>query len=130
MVMEDNEQPPAPSTEASAPRVEERPLWEFSRDEHRVLIITFVGGVASIVVGASVIGGAIALVRAIKPAHSLLVFLIFITAVYILVVVLAAIAWNHWRRPGPRVAGISWLLAWVGLSILLLVWIGLAAGIH
>lgn len=64
MVMEDNEQPPAPVTEASAPQVVERPLWELSRDEKRVLIITFVGGLASIVAGACFIGGAIAMAPA------------------------------------------------------------------
>ena len=128
--MEENEQPPAPVMEASASQVTERPLWEFNRDEGRVFIITLVGGFASIVVGASTIGGAIALARALKPTHSLLVFLIIVTAVYIIVVALVAIAWNHWRRPGPKAALIFWLLAWAGLSILLLVWIGLAAGIH
>jgi len=69
--MEDNEQPPAPITEASAPEVVERPLWPLSRDEQRVLIITFVGGLASIVAGACVIGGAIAMTRYLKKYNSL-----------------------------------------------------------
>jgi hypothetical protein len=106
MDTEDNEQPP--DGIMAAP---ERPLWEFSRDEGRVLIVTFVGGLASIVVGASVIGGAIALVRALKPTHSLLVFLIFITTVYIFVVVLVAIALSRRGRlicpelSGQRICG-------------------------
>ena len=100
-----------------------------SRDEQRLLIITFVGGLASIVAGACVIGGPIALVRALKPTHFFLGSLAFGTAVYIVIVVLVAKA--RLRRPpaGPRAALISWLLAWAGLSILLLAWIGLAAGI-
>ncbi len=63
MVMEDNEQPLAPIMGASAPQVVERPLWVLSRDEQRVLIITFVGGLASIVAGAIFIAAAIALGR-------------------------------------------------------------------
>lgn len=71
MVMEDdNEQPPAPIRQASAPLAVERPLWEMSRDEQRLLIITFVGGLASIVAGACVIGGPIALVRALNQPIS------------------------------------------------------------
>jgi len=38
----------------------ERPLWELSRDEQRVLLITFAGGLASIVIGAAMVGSAIA----------------------------------------------------------------------
>ena len=49
--MEDDEQPSATSTAASAPQVAERPLWDLNREEQRVLIITFVGGLASIVAG-------------------------------------------------------------------------------
>jgi hypothetical protein len=42
---------------------DERPLWKLDRSEQRVLAITFVGGVPPIVVGASLIGLAIALGR-------------------------------------------------------------------
>ena len=62
----DNQEQPAPTSEASAPKVAERPLWELSRDEQCVLIITFVGGLASIVAGVCVVGGAIALVRGLR----------------------------------------------------------------
>ena len=122
MVMEDNEQPPAPITEASAPEAVERPLWELSRDEQRLLIITFVGGLASIVAGACVIGGAIALVRALKPTHFLLGSLAFGTAVYIVIVVLVAKARLRRRLAGPRAALIVWLLG--GLGCLYSCWPG------
>jgi hypothetical protein len=42
------------------PAPEQRPLWKLDRGEQRVLFVTFVGGVASIVV-AAMVGGAIAL---------------------------------------------------------------------
>ena len=82
MVMEDDEQPPGPITEASAPQVVERPLWKLSRDEQRILIITFVGGLASIVAGVCVVGGAIALGRGLRAIHVPLYVLVFFTAVY------------------------------------------------
>ena len=74
-----------------------------SRDEQRLLIITFVGGLASIVAGACVIGGPIALVRALKPTHFFLGSLAFGTAVYIVIVVLVAKA--RLRQPPGRAKG-------------------------
>jgi hypothetical protein len=47
--------------QAQAP--EERPLWKLDRGEQRVLLITFVGGLASIVVAAIIIGLAVAFAR-------------------------------------------------------------------
>ena len=134
MVMEGNEQPPAPITEASTPQVVERPLWELSRDEQRVLIITFIGGLASVVAGACVIGAAIALVRAVKPHYGLMATLIIFTPLYFI-----AMAWSfnvRRRRRGRRPLRmdmdlfILWLILCLVLFILLLVWIGIAAGIH
>ena len=46
------------------PGGEERPLWVLTRDEQRLLWITFAGGFASIVAGAACIGVAISLARA------------------------------------------------------------------
>jgi len=83
MAFEDNEQLPAPIPEASAPKVAERSLWKLSRDEQRILMITFVGGLASIVVGACVIGGLIALARALKAARLPLDYLAIVTPMYI-----------------------------------------------
>jgi hypothetical protein len=81
----DDEHPPASIMEASAPKAAERPLWVLNRDEQRVLIITFVGGLASIVVGACVIGGAIALARSLKGSQFELHELILGTVLYITV---------------------------------------------
>jgi hypothetical protein len=43
---------------------DDRPVWQLSRDEQRVLLITFVGGLGAIVIGAAIIGLALALARA------------------------------------------------------------------
>ena len=130
MVMEDNEQPPASIVEASAPKVAERPLWQLSRDEQRVLIITFVGGLASIAAGACVIGGAIALSRWVRAQHIPLVALILLTALYISSMIWGASLRRRSSKPWPRHLFIMWLGMFVGLSMLLLAWIGFAAGIH
>jgi len=127
--MEDNEQPPAPITEMPAPQVVERPLWELSRDEQRVLISTFVGGLASIVAGVCVVGGAIALARGMRALHVPLGFLISVTVGYTFMV-WGVSARRRWSGPGRRPASIVFLLMCLGLSIWLLAWIGLAAGIH
>src|SRR5690242_10883018 len=113
--MEDNEQPPAPITEASAPKVVERPLWELSRDEQRILIITFVGGLASIVAGVCVVGGAIALVRGLRALHYPLWLVAVLTAVYIF-----ALVWVvNFRR---RVQGLASRLVSI-LLLALCVWL-------
>jgi hypothetical protein len=146
MVMEDNEHPPAPIMEAPAPEAVERPLWKLSRDEQRVLIITFIGGLASIVAGVCVIGGAIALVRLMKASHFSLLTLFVLTALYSLGWILIEISIRRLRRlrrhsssdlpgwlgtPTGRAWLVSTLVMGVGVSIvLLLVWIGIAAGIH
>jgi len=45
------------------PEEAERPLWRLNRDEQRVLLITFVGGFVSIIVGACILGLAITIAR-------------------------------------------------------------------
>ena len=134
MVMQDNEQPPAPSTEAAAAQEgDPRPFWDLSRDDQRLLIITFVGGLASIVAGACVIGGAIALVRGLRAIHTSLVFwfvLAILTEIALEVMYWGFYARRNLQRPWPRHVFIFWLSFWVVSSILLLAWVGLAAGIH
>jgi hypothetical protein len=133
MAIEDNEQQPALSAEAAAQQVpDRRELWDLSRDDQRLLIITFVGGLASLVAGACVIGGAIALVRGLRAIHHplvFLIFLIFLTAVDIFYMIRGFKTRRSLQRPWPREVFIKWVSFWAGSSILLLVWIGLAAGI-
>jgi hypothetical protein len=50
-------------TDGDKPASQDRPLWSLSRDEQRILAITFVGGLASIILAAGIIGAAIALGR-------------------------------------------------------------------
>ena len=77
---------------------------------------------------------AIALVRAVKPHYGLMATLIIFTPLYFI-----TMAWgfnlrrrNRQRRPlrMDMDVFILWLILCLGLFILLLVWIGLAAGIH
>lgn len=140
MVMEDKEQPAAPIRESSAPEVVERPLWVLSSDEQRVLVITFVGGLASIIAGVCVIGGAIALVRVMKASHFSLLWLFIFTAGFCLVWMSYWLFYSRirpsdlpkWLHPLTFQAWlVTSMVMWIGVSIvLLLTWIGLAAGIH
>jgi hypothetical protein len=129
MVMEDNEQLPALTVEASVPRVVERPVWVLSRDEQRVLIITFVGGLASIIAGACVIGVAIAVARYVRVSHYPLIAQLSWTGLYILFV---AVLILYRRRSGtiPPWIYSALLLLLVPAGEFLLAWIGMAAGIH
>jgi hypothetical protein len=131
MVMEEHEQPPASIREASAPQVAERPLWELSRDEQRVLIITFVGGLTSIVAGVCIVGGAIALVRGLRAIHYPPGWLLFWAAAYIFAMAYITSCFRGWRRrPWPGYVLIGSLLVLVTFAIFLLALIGMAAGIH
>jgi hypothetical protein len=58
--------------EEDRPADGDRLLWSLNRDEQRLLWITFVRGLASILVGAAVIGGAIAVARYEVRVSSLL----------------------------------------------------------
>lgn len=108
----------------------DRPLWQLTRDEQRVLLITFVGGLASIVVGAAIIGISLAFARFSDSGHPGWEgpFCFLAAAVCSTV----AIFWSKKARRGLTrgqlirtavVAALSW-------SILILWGVGLAAGIH
>jgi hypothetical protein len=137
------EQPQPPPTPG------ERPLWKLDRGEQRVLAITFVGGVASIVAAAVIVGGAIALARAyshVSGRHPTAIRndlpnVVYIGSAVILLTfgVLAAVGWGpKWLggdnillfhfilRVALIVAGIIVLL----FIVILLTLIGAAAGIH
>jgi hypothetical protein len=106
------------------------PLWALSAAEWRLLVITFVGGLGSIVAGACVIGGAIALARRDKhfdPGQWGLT-----TALALVGLVLALVMFRYFP-PDDRVD--RWLkqgtIAVFGFGVVfaLLVWIGVAAGV-
>jgi hypothetical protein len=58
-----NEKPPGEGQETAAHKQGPRVLWELNPDQWRLFAITFIAGVASIVVGAGLIGLALALAR-------------------------------------------------------------------
>lgn len=122
-----------------APPSEERPLWKLNRDEQRMMMITVVGGLVSILLGAVIIGIAIGFARASyhnKVLHSALHSEAAAAVMLPLAVVLGVFAaWEPnpsrkvWirirRRMGPVIIGL-WVLA---ILITLLIWTGQAAGI-
>ena len=118
-----------------APTPAERPLWKLDRGEQRVLLITFVGGVASIVTAACVIGGAIAADRALaRVQHGHINWVTEATDTGILLVIGVGTLFLTRRR--HRTEGMDWTSVFGAvvygllLAFSLLIWIGLAAGIH
>lgn len=76
---------------------EERPAWKLDRNEQRMLVITFIGGLASIIVGACLIGGAIALARYEEHAPG---FSILGLTLYSVTTVAAVATWAAYTRWG------------------------------
>ena len=109
-----------------APTPDERPLWKLDRGEWRTLIITFAGGFGSIVAAACVIGLAIALAR--WENKSGLGYVAAGTAVgigtFLVVLVAARRGWIDLSKTLVIAIGVVMIGLW------LLVWIGVAAGVH
>jgi hypothetical protein len=109
---------------------EERRLWELSLDEKRILLVTFLGGVASIVVGAALIGVAIALARSqLRMPRNLIGMAIALPCAIFGVWYVGRpysrrvlIGRNPWMR---AVAVAFFALA----SVFILFWVGIAAGV-
>jgi hypothetical protein len=120
----------------------ERSLWQLGRDEQRVLIITFVGGLASIVAAAVVVGGAIALAHYEQEGNSLSALAGGTGLAVLLVALSAAVVLLTFRPDGVNrseklivtVLGGMYLIVLIPLALelclLVLTWIGIAAGIH
>jgi hypothetical protein len=122
----------------------ERPLWTLTIDERRILLITFVGGLGSIVIGACILGGAVALARYVEKTPGSLsdvvmvtVYGAFGTGVY---------GWGFLQvRRGKLLSGLqvskftrsaltilffgSTVGCALALTLALLAWVGLAAGV-
>jgi hypothetical protein len=124
-----------------APPSEERPLWKLNRDEQRMMMITVVGGLVSILLGAVIIGVAIAFTRLSyhnKVLHAGLHTGAWLPVTLPLAAVLAILlAIARTAHPTRKVStrnfrrvaqGIIGLVVLVGV-IQVLVWIGDAAGI-
>jgi len=117
---------------------EDRPHWPLNRDEQRQLGISivgaFVGGVASIVIGAAIIGGAIAVAKlwgrrggtVLSIAGGLLACLVF-------GVLAGLFLWRSRRHLVRSEVIFYWSIiaaSSLGASLCLLVLIGDGAGIH
>lgn len=102
----------------------ERSIWSLSRDEQRLLWITFAGGLGSILAGVILVGGAIAFDRYFnygKPVPSgVLVFDCVMTLSFVALMIAGA-------RRGQRGRLVVYGF---GFAYCMLLWLGLAAGIH
>ena len=112
---------------------QDRPLRKLNRDEQRVLLITFIGGFASIIAAAVVIGLALAIARYERRFNSL-------SGLAAGTVVTGAFAaWGTYlllppRRPkglaGSLIVLYIFTLSAFSFCAFILTWIGIAAGIH
>ena len=131
----------------------EKPPWELSPEEQRTLVITFVGDLGSIIFGVAVVGVALALARLLErwhPPWGVWLGLAVLTLLYARLmywVLSNNIAFRKRQTelyrtndraflkrkrktiPGYRsqlvIVGILWLV----FGVLLLTWIGVAAGV-
>lgn len=120
------------------PDGEERSLWSLSPDEQRLLLITFVGGLASIVAGVVAVGIAIAVARRTESLHSRL-NLAITSAVVIASAVVGQIARLRAKRAPTRSRRWDLALSWTStallwtligaLTLFVLIWVGVAAGV-
>lgn len=106
--------------------------WELPADEWRLLMITFVGGLASIVVGAGLIGAALALDRVSRSWAwgGVTWLLVILGSVAAWTLVAAMPRFSRWMDFG--FPGFAFLL---GLSlpsavVFTLMMVGVAAGVH
>ena len=127
---------------------DDKKLWELSRDEQRLLLITFLttfaGGLASIIVGAVIIGGSIALAHSWQHNGANLSGLAIYPATNVAAVL---VSWSTVRQlrgskdrivlvigkfPALLISRFLWTFA-ILTSILsasvLLTWIGVGAGV-
>lgn len=123
----------------------DRPLWKLSRDEQRQLAITVVGGLAAILLGAGVLGGALAMSRWLqRPRQHLLLPLLapavpwmVVLGIFTALGILGALGYVLLLRRKPRFTRrrriiwrfttVVWFVIWI---FLVLAWIGVAAGIR
>ena len=110
-------------TSKNEPADEERSVWALSREDQRLLWVTFIGGVASFIVGAVIIGVAIALARYFAKDPALLaVITISSTPLFV-------VPYFQARRRGVSILSLIPLWGVPFVVACLLSWIGIAAGI-
>lgn len=110
--------------ETAGSKPAERSVWSLSRDEQRLLWITFAGGLGSILAGVLLVGSAIAFDRDVnqesKVPHAVLVLDAFFTLSFILMIIAGYRRGQRWRIA----------LYGFGFAYCMMIWLGLAAGIH
>ena len=112
-----------------------KPPRELTPEEWRTLMITFVGGFASIIVGACVIGGAIALSRWVTHGLDSKTRLALIGLTVLVWGLAAFTVWDLHSKESKELDEdrganvIAEILLILFSILLLLVWIGVAAGI-
>jgi hypothetical protein len=122
------------SADEDEPTDRDRPLWSLSRDEQRILLITFAGGLGSIVVGAAMVGVAFALAHYEQRVHQQdwrdVGEITGILALMTLGLVVAQ--QSKGRRFGARKIPllVVWVLVILAWCTYLLWLVGIAAGIH
>ena len=111
-------------TEKSPPKKR----WELTPEEWRLLMITFVGGLGSIVVGAATIGVAFALSRWLRPATGLAGVIQAATTVGLCL----ALVWvlRSGRAGFNSYTRVIFGVAVASALLVVLAWIGVAAGVH
>jgi len=118
---------------------EKRSRWRLNRDEQRTLIIGFVGGVGSTVLGAIFIGLAIGLVHASEAHQGMALFVLYICfwvamgaiALFVVYMLIYSFRARRGRRtPFPIVPNVALALFSAAVGVALVGWIGVFAGIH
>jgi hypothetical membrane protein len=99
---------------------------QWSPEDWRILMITFVGGLASILVGAAMLGLAVILARKEQPGNDASTWFFFVAFPIVLL-----IGWVWWLRERNKKWYDYLALCSLGaiLVIVILTWIGVAAGI-
>jgi len=102
----------------TAPAETTRSPWALSAADWRLLVITFVGGLGSIVAGAGIIGGAIAIARNATGGQGS--WFLFTAVSVVLFVVMV-------RFFGPALWGVDHVSALVRLFVVVVAWIFVVA---
>jgi hypothetical protein len=109
----------------------DRPFWSMNRDEQRLLWITFLGGLGSIVIGAGIVGLSIALARSTFRQHPRPVTILFFAGVCVIYGMLIGIRNDPGFRAGGRrriLGNVASVVFAIGFAVFFLALMGVAAG--
>jgi hypothetical protein len=110
---------------------EERSIWKLDSSEQRQLVIAFVGGLGSIIVGACVLGIAAVLARDEERGQGFtLIGLLGYTSTLGTLIIVTLGGLRSERHLFRRISQIALIVLALLLTLMVLVWIGIAAGLH